>query len=86
MPWNDNFDRDVRGSLQNLTNETAGLNAFIIDVRGDLKNKGQQIAALTAANDKLVTLLAEDKDLTVEDVRAALAGAIADGIKVTIGS
>lgn len=80
------FDEDVRGSLKNITNEVTGLHDLNIDVRGDLANKGRQLAALTAATDQLATLLAEKQGLTVEDIRAALAGAIADGIKVTVGN
>jgi hypothetical protein len=70
------FQADVRGALQKVTDEVNGLNALNIDLRGDLANKGQQLAALSAANDKLVSLLAESKSLSVDDIRAALADAV----------
>jgi len=79
-----NFQKDVRGALQGITNETAGLHALNVDLRGDLANKGRQLAALTAANDKLVGLLADSKALSVDDIRTALADAIADGITLTV--
>lgn len=84
MPWNETFDKDVRGSLQNITNEVRGLSDLNIDVRGDLANKGKQLAALTAATNQLATLLAEKQGLDVEAVRAAVASAIADGITLTV--
>lgn len=71
------LDRDLRGAFDTVT-------AFQRDVRADLSVKAQQIAALTAANGQLVSLLAESKSLSVDDIRAALATAIADGIKVTV--
>lgn len=71
------FQADVRGELDKLR-------ALDVDLRGDLANKGQQLAALTAANGKLVELLADSKALSVDDIRAALTAAIADGIKVTV--
>lgn len=71
------FQADVRGELDKLR-------ALDIDLRGDLANKGQQLAALTAANGKLVELLADSKGLSVDDIKAALSAAIADGIKVTV--
>jgi hypothetical protein len=98
MPWNEKFDTDVRGSLQNITDTIQKLpdldrdlrarldvlGGFERDVRADLENKGQQIAALTAANGQLVELLASSKGLSVEDVKAALVAAVAEGIKVTV--
>lgn len=71
------FQADVRGELDKLR-------ALDIDLRGDLANKGQQLAALTAANGKLVELLADSKGLSVDDIKQALTAAIADGIKVTV--
>lgn len=84
MPWNEAFDKDVRGSLANITNEVRGLSDLNVDVRGDLANKGKQLAALTAATNQLAALLAEKQGLSVEDIKTALASAIADGIKVTV--
>jgi hypothetical protein len=84
MPWNDAFDRDVRGSLQNITNEVRGLSDLNVDVRGDLANKGKQLAALTAATNQLAALLAEKQGLSVDDIKAALTSAVAEGIKVTV--
>jgi hypothetical protein len=98
MPWNEKFDTDVRGSLQNITDTIQKLpdldrdlrarldvlGGFERDVRADLENKGQQIAALTAVNGQLVELLASSKGLSVEDVKAALVAAVAEGIKVTV--
>ncbi|WP_426940257.1 hypothetical protein [Pseudarthrobacter sp. S6] len=84
MPWNDAFDKDVRGSLQNITNEVRGLSDLNIDLRGDLANKGRQLAALTAATNQLATLLAEKQGLDVEAVRAAVSSAIAAGLTITV--
>lgn len=84
MPWNEAFDKDVRGSLQNITNEVRGLSDLNVDVRGDLANKGAQLAALTAATNQLATLLAEKQGLDVEAVRAAVASAVADGVTLTV--
>jgi hypothetical protein len=71
------LDGDLRGAFDTVT-------AFQRDVRADLAVKAQQIAALTAANGQLVSLLADSKSLSVEDIRTALASAIADGIKITV--
>jgi len=67
------LDRDLRAQLQSLP-------SFERDVRADLAQKGQQIIALTAANRTLADLLADSKSLSIEDVRAALAGALADAV------
>ncbi|MFS0716874.1 M23 family metallopeptidase [Arthrobacter sp. 1P04PC] len=78
------FQKDVRGALQNITNETEGLHALNVDLRGDLAKKGQQISALTATVNTLAGLVAEKQGLDVDQIKQAVAAAIADGITVTV--
>jgi hypothetical protein len=70
--------------LGHIKRSTDLLQPLDVDVRGDLANKGAQLAALAAANGQLAALLAEKQGLSVDEIRAAIAGAVADGIKVTV--
>jgi hypothetical protein len=66
------FQADVRGELDKLR-------ALDIDLRGDLANKG----ALTAANGKLVELLAGRDGLDAQAIIDGVTAAIAERVKIT---
>ena len=70
--------------LNSMDTKINGIPDFNRDVRATFDVVRAQIAALTAANGQLVELLASSKSLSVDDIRAALTSAIADGIKVTV--
>jgi hypothetical protein len=55
------------------------------DLRADLEVKGRQINQLLATQDALIGLLANQNNLTAEEVRQALTDALKDGITVTLG-
>jgi hypothetical protein len=69
------------GQPEQFANLISRLN---IDLRNDLQYKGQQITALVAANGALAQLVAQQNGLTVADVEAAVARAVADGVDVDV--
>jgi hypothetical protein len=71
------FQADVRGEFDKVR-------ALDADVRADLANKGRQITALTSTVDTLAGLVRTGDTVTAEEVRDAVAAAIADGLTLTV--
>lgn len=76
---------DRLGQIKRSTDLLPDLNT---DLRGEADlveaRDATHAAAESAAYDQLAALLAEKQGLSVDEIRAAIAGAIADGIKVTV--
>jgi len=73
----------IDGKVEGVPALRAEFHALDVDLRGDLANKGQQLAALTAANGRLVELLAGRDGLDAQAIIDGVTAAIAERVKIT---